>query len=128
MKLKALLLSVLTCLVGCSKSPPTGLESLVAHFERSGVKGPVQVMPPLNEDIASSVTVTIDPGGQGAKMVSFVRCRDEAAASRSYEDALKNPVFSGTSRNGLLLMFCTFVPADEKRAKEMKDIFASYKP
>ena len=61
-------------------------------------------------------------------MVSVARCKDEVAAIRSYDDALKNPVFAGTTRNGMFVLFCTFFPADPKRAAEVQEIFRTYKP
>ena len=128
MKIKALLLSLLACLTGCSKSEKTGLEDVVAHFERSGIKGTVQPMPPVNAGIVATVTITLDTGGQGTQMVSVSLCKDEAAATRSYDDALKNPVFAGTTRNGLFVLFCTFFPADPKKATEVQEVFRSYKP
>jgi hypothetical protein len=128
MKIKALLLSLLACLTGCSKSEKTGLEDVVAHFERNGIKGTVQPMPPVNADIMATVTITLDTGGQGTKMVSVARCKDEATATRSYEDALKNSVFAGTTRNGLFVLFCTFFPADPTKATEVQEVFRSYKP
>jgi hypothetical protein len=105
-----------------------GLEDVVAHFERSGIKGVVRPMPPINPDIVDLVTITLDTGGHGNKMVCVARCNDEAGAIRSFEDARKNPVFGGTTRNGVFVMFCTFVPAAPEKATEVQEIFQSYKP
>ena len=125
---KLLLLSLVCCLSGCGKREQTGLENVVAHLGRSGIKGAVHPMPPVNADVVASVTITLDTGGQGTKMITVVRCNDEAAAARSYEDALKNPAFAGTTRNGMYVLFCTFFPPDPKRATEVQEVFGSYKP
>lgn len=125
---KAVLVLLLAGVCGCSKNETAGLEDVVAHFERSGIKGTVQPMPPVNADIVASVTITLDTGGQGTKMVSVARCKDEAAAARNYEEAIKNPAFAGTTRNGVFVMFCTFFPADPKKATEVQEVFRSYKP
>src|SRR5437868_6963723 len=77
---------------GATTSEKTGLEDVVAHFERSGIKGIVRPMPPINPDIMDMITITLDTGGHGDKMVIVVRCNDEAGATRSFQDAKKNPV------------------------------------
>ena len=131
MKIKILLLALLACLFGCGKpekTENTGLENVVSHFERSGIKGVVRPMPPINPDIVDMVTITLDTGGQGTKMVTVARCNDTDGATRSFEDASKNRVLSATTRNGVFVMFCTFIPADAKKATEVQEIFKSYKP
>jgi len=128
MKNTLLLLSLLACFLGCAKSKKTGLDDVVAHFERSGINGVVRPMPPINADVVDLVTITLDTGGKDTKMVCVARCNDEAGAIRTFEDASKNRVFGGTTRNGVFVMFCTFVPADPKKATEVQEVFQRYKP
>ena len=131
MKIKILLLTLLACLFGCGKTEKiekTGLEDMVAHFERGGIKGATRSMPPVNADIVSTVTITLDTGGQGTKMVSVSRCKDRDAAARIFQEAAQNQAFSGTTRNGVIVMYCTFVPADLNKAAEIQELFKNYKP
>ena len=128
MRIQALLLLLLACLSGCSKNGKTALEDLVAHLERNGIKGAIHYLPPITADVLATVTIKLDTDGQGMKMVGILHCKDEAAATRNYEEALKNPVSTGTTRNGVFVLSCTFVPPDPKRATEVQEVFRSYKP
>ena len=75
----------------------------MTHFEGSGIKGAVRPMPPINADVVDLATIRLDTGGQGTKMVCVARCKDKAGAIRAFENASKNPVFGGTTRNGVFV-------------------------
>lgn len=105
---------------------PPDLLKLCLYLKEKGIVGPVDLSPPINEDMEYAMHVALE--GEETKILSLIKCPNQEACERTYQDSLKNPVMRGQSKNGLFVMTLTFVPEDNERETEVKTIFENYVP
>jgi hypothetical protein len=68
----------------------------------------------------------ISPGAANFKVLSVAQCDSAEEANHQVAEARKNPLLAFVTRNGSLVMTCTFMPPDEAMGAKARDAFLSF--
>ncbi|MCP5416964.1 MAG: hypothetical protein H6965_07720 [Chromatiaceae bacterium] len=102
------------------------LSSFIAVLKNNGVDGSLELSVPNNSEMDYIATYVIS-AYTSTRIISFFKFNSEEQAQANLTEALKNPKFSGQTRNGAFLMAATFFPPDDEAVAKIQTLFEAHK-
>ena len=105
---------------------PPEFTRLADHFDKHGIRCAVQMYTEKMPGVQALAAFVISPDAGNFKALSIAHCDSPEDSAHQEAEARKNPLHAFITRNGSLVMTCTFMPPDEALGAQARDAFLSF--